>query len=628
VSYRVPAFWDGGNTFRARLVATQPGEWSWSTGNATGDNGLDNKSGGFTAIAWTEADKQDNPNRRGFLRVQGRHLEYQDGTPFFMTADTRSTLLTDLFRWNTNTNSPARSGVFFQDLVNYRKDRGFNTFQVISCFPSDLFDQLWQPITHGKKHAEGGSWPFGFLPPDAQGIAHPDFSSINPTYWQQLDRKFRYLSDQGMVLNLEVLRRSEGKILESQTNMNALIRYLWARYGCYNLIWSWMHIDAGMTPAYPEYQQLVQEFIRMLKLSHEALGGMPYGQPKTIMVPWGTCTDVGIATVPNLQLDTALNAAGNRFLDINSFSNLDRLGKCIPFMRQMFLRPSALPVVNVEPYWPTPDAFFPRHTFLTMEQQAQFAMYGCVLNGGSVLGHTWGCGYWTGAVSSTNRISTNMDAYRIASMGKLREFIMDFGHDYRLLTPAPAMLRYDQSSVSSMGGDYELHSLAMAPDRSFGLGFIAATLNSIDITGLPANAVYTLQWWHIDNGGWQGTTVLTTDGSGRLDIPNVPDLASGTPRGWAFRIRAGDRSAARPFSARIERTGAELQLRWPIRDNHVYDRYDYMAWWSPDLTEWHELTAPVTTPLGNQEMLMTVPDTLIRDNQRSFFRISETQLNP
>ena len=68
-TYKIPAFWDGGKTFRVRLVAIEPGTWTWSTGNKTGDKGLDNKQGSFDAVAWNESEIKDNPNRRGFIRV-------------------------------------------------------------------------------------------------------------------------------------------------------------------------------------------------------------------------------------------------------------------------------------------------------------------------------------------------------------------------------------------------------------------------------------------------------------------------------------------------------------------------------------------------------------------------------
>ena len=40
--------------------------------------------------AWTEAEKQANPLRRGFLRPTANHhaLEHADGTPFFALGDT------------------------------------------------------------------------------------------------------------------------------------------------------------------------------------------------------------------------------------------------------------------------------------------------------------------------------------------------------------------------------------------------------------------------------------------------------------------------------------------------------------------------------------------------------------
>jgi len=61
--YKIPAFWDGENTFRVRLVATEPGKWTWSSGKKTGDNGLDGKRGSFTAVAWTEAEKKAGDRR-------------------------------------------------------------------------------------------------------------------------------------------------------------------------------------------------------------------------------------------------------------------------------------------------------------------------------------------------------------------------------------------------------------------------------------------------------------------------------------------------------------------------------------------------------------------------------------
>ena len=81
---RIPAFWDGGQSFRVRMMGTVPGTWKWSTRMRTGDSGLDGKTGSFRVSAWTEPEKAENPNRRGIIRAtsNGRALEYPDGTPF------------------------------------------------------------------------------------------------------------------------------------------------------------------------------------------------------------------------------------------------------------------------------------------------------------------------------------------------------------------------------------------------------------------------------------------------------------------------------------------------------------------------------------------------------------------
>ena len=83
---RVYGFWDGGQTFRVRVVATAPGEWSWTSGsNQEDDKGLHQKSGSFTATSWTPEEILENPNRRGFIRAtaNGHAFEYADGTPFY-----------------------------------------------------------------------------------------------------------------------------------------------------------------------------------------------------------------------------------------------------------------------------------------------------------------------------------------------------------------------------------------------------------------------------------------------------------------------------------------------------------------------------------------------------------------
>src|SRR5512134_1786700 len=67
---RVHGFWDGDRIFKVRFVATAPGKWRWRSGsNQPDDAGLNGGVGGLTAVAWTDAEQQDNANRRGFVRA-------------------------------------------------------------------------------------------------------------------------------------------------------------------------------------------------------------------------------------------------------------------------------------------------------------------------------------------------------------------------------------------------------------------------------------------------------------------------------------------------------------------------------------------------------------------------------
>ena len=59
---RVYGFWDGDYLFRVRIVATAPGVWTWSSGSNQLDSGLNGQTGSFSAVDWTDAEKQENAN--------------------------------------------------------------------------------------------------------------------------------------------------------------------------------------------------------------------------------------------------------------------------------------------------------------------------------------------------------------------------------------------------------------------------------------------------------------------------------------------------------------------------------------------------------------------------------------
>jgi uncharacterized protein DUF5060 len=50
-------FWDGGDTFQVRVLATAPGRWTWKSGSNQADIGLTDHAGEFVAEQWSDAEK-------------------------------------------------------------------------------------------------------------------------------------------------------------------------------------------------------------------------------------------------------------------------------------------------------------------------------------------------------------------------------------------------------------------------------------------------------------------------------------------------------------------------------------------------------------------------------------------
>lgn len=548
-TYRVPVFWDGDNIFRVRLVATSPGEWTWRVIDSTinnEDRGFVGKTGSFVA---DPAEVHNNPNNRGFIRVasNNRTLEYADGTPFFYTADTSWSALTAVFGFDT---ANSISGISFKDYIAERKRQGFNGLNVIASFPDDTYlmqqgrnlDRkgtkrgLWSRATWGKKVAPNGATPFEMKEPGqpvTDASLEVDYRRIVPEYWQAVDERMQFLSDQGFVTLFESVRRHERWPFRAQEEKNAFynyIRYLWARYGCYNMIFSWVHHDTNSGNVYPGWLELVRD--AHLKLSKQLGNKMPYGQPRTAM-SFNT-------TLRNWDKDLP-NA-----LDVQNVSNAERDEDMHRWLKDIYLDQPAKPALNLEPFYPG----WGLHSQNEIEKglddttMAQMQMYGSVLSGG-LAGHAWGDAWYAGAAASTSRSSENggtivpnndpqrnaLKAFESQSMGHLKKFILDSGHDYKKLIPAAHTNLSDSQDFR--------HTLAMDEKADFALGFFTADLRSSPealpkLTNLKNSETYQFQWWDVTNGVWIDVGEITTDNSGTLKTPNVPN--NDRTKNWAYRI--------------------------------------------------------------------------------------------
>jgi hypothetical protein len=170
---------------------------------------VNGQSGVFDAAAPTRTEIAANPNLRGHVRVVAgrRYLEYADGTPFLMLADTL---------WSMNTLRCGAEGPF-EVWLRDRLKNGFNS----------VLTEFFEP----EQPNEGG---YAFEDNrDGRGT----FDKLNPAFFTALDRRMERLREAGLVVAAHPtwVGKQHGM---SAAGLLRVSRYLLARYGAYNLIWS------------------------------------------------------------------------------------------------------------------------------------------------------------------------------------------------------------------------------------------------------------------------------------------------------------------------------------------------------------------------------------------------------
>jgi hypothetical protein len=209
VTWRVPAFWRGGQHWTVRFSPPAPGEYSFHLESSDSANpDLNGHAGKITFLPYTGK----NPLlRHGMLRVSanGRYFEFHDGTPFYWLGDTWWSGLSDRLPWDG-----------FKKLTSDRKAKGFTVIQIVAGLipPEEL-----APVDPGFSNEGGPVW-------DSQ------FRRINPKYFDYADRRIRYLLDQGLI---PAIVGAWGPLLE-KTGIEVLKkhwRYVIARYGAYPAFW-------------------------------------------------------------------------------------------------------------------------------------------------------------------------------------------------------------------------------------------------------------------------------------------------------------------------------------------------------------------------------------------------------
>lgn len=535
---RIYGFWDGGQIFHLRIVATQPGTWTWKSGSSPEDPGLAGKSGSFTVVDWTEAEKTENPLRRGFVRATAnKHaLEHADGTPFFIIGDTWYSVPANRFRWYDDDNErPIGPTAGFKDYVRYRKAQGYNWLNIIAAFPNWMTDdKSWHIVMNdsakttvrsawlefgtgsAKNMDNEGGRPF-FFPGKVPGYENqfPDMDRINPEYFKYLDRKIDYLNANGFVPFIEVSRRDAGlcwyKYYGWPDSYARFIQYIFSRYQANNTVLSPIHLDIIDETVSPE------DYTAAIHVVEKKFGPPPFG---TLLSA-------------NANPSTLENWGDDSWVTLHQIGNM-REHNNYWYLTEIFNLKNPTPALNGEPYYSgyrdargPGSANYTRGATGGTELDNEFCRsgtYGSFLSGG-LAGHVYGAeGIWGADIEPTAPVKM-WDAFQWRSgteVQYLKTFAFSIGKRYQELVPLADLVSPNKTheTLSYQGWAY----CARTDDKQIFLAYFEKGCPQSQIRGAQLNSVYRAQWFNPRDGSWldAGKGKLVANKIGIIELPEFP----------------------------------------------------------------------------------------------------------
>lgn len=552
---RCYGYWDGGDSFKVRITADAPGNWSWVSGSNQQDAGLNGKRGGFAAVAWTEAEKQENPNRRGFPRAtkNGRALEYPDGTPYFIVGDFFYPASTWRYRWRDSdeTYDPADPEAGFKDLLKFRKTQGFNMVFIISSFANWAYDGRPAKFKDKAGVPMRDAWPNGnedraenmvnednerpfFFP--GKGVGYPevgaDFFRINPSYFRYLDKKMDYAADHGMGVLLETLRRDIAPYMKAYygaTNpdmaKNAVyhyIRYIFARYQAHPVVFAIYHYDCLCAP----YGLEPEELRIPLDGYHKKYGHPAFGQLVTTNVSGSTYRAWG-------HTDKA------PWVTLHATGNSPRDHAIGDFALEMYKLPNPIPIYGQEPWYIPNDS--PDEA-----RKNRSTMYAQLLNGGLAGVAYQAMGLTRGNRENSKQFVNMWESIKWHSANEVplaEKFVREGGIRPETLVPHRELLSVFKSGTEEKYVHYtdtsklkqEGWAYCMRTDdqRTFRI-YLERNAVRPDLSGALPNASYAAKWFNPRTGAWTSAGDLKADGAGRIVLPAAP---AGDDWGLSLSVR-------------------------------------------------------------------------------------------
>ena len=561
---RVFGFWNGGNVFCIRVTATSPGIWSYTTGASVSDPGLTGVNGAYLALEWTEAEKDDNPCRRGIIHAtaNGHAMEYADGTPYVMIGDTWWGLSSYRYPWvEDDIERPIGPDMTMKDMARHRLRQGYNTVGIIAAFPTwaknDGYPAVvkiddehetyvrgawgccsvseWLNDMVGESHVpardmhnEGGR-PFLF-PGKIKGYENicPDYDRINPEFFKILDKKINWLNANGITVFIEALRRDSSRTWKYYYDWpmcyTRYIQYLFARYQANNILFSPIHFDGNIqTIDSKEFNEPINLFIDL------------YGQP-----PFGTL----LGTNPPGSSKTAYGGPEEQH-----WKTFDQIGNWRDhqyhwLLTDIFHDLNPLPAINGEPYYSGHISFLKNGSEATLlignvesaedHMNCRSSIYGSVLSGayaGVLAGFEAG---WSGNVEPEELPYKLWDTMTFPASNQVRyvrDFLLSEGKAYQNLIPdAELVCPNFRGDVAGWRGWI---ACSATRDRDLVMGYSEKDAPSVNVRGLRPYDFYELTWFNPRNGKWtKYNKPIQVNDMGIAVCPPYPDDFD-----WAFKLK-------------------------------------------------------------------------------------------
>ena len=547
---RCYGFWDGGSTFRVRILATATGQWTWESGASVEDPGLQGIRGTFAAGAWTEAELEESICRRGMIRPSsnGHALEHADGTPFFLLGDTWWATPTFRFRWyDDDTPRPLGPTAGFKDYVRYRRNQQYNCIAMIAAFPNWANDgkptrwntqdgmvlrSAWpQAGTKSAKEMsdEAGRRAFAFpgvVPGHEEHF--PDLNRINPEYFHSLDKKVDYLNSQGMIPFIEVARRDIGqgwkRYYPWPDSYTRFIQYVWSRYQANICLFSPIHFDT------PAQSIAMEDWNSAANLVIDRYGHPPFG------------TLAGTNSNPS-SLQNWGHTDRARWLDFHQIGNR-RTHDVYEYLTEIFQATPPVPGINGEPYYDGMEDAEPGSD--KAARYCRSAMYGSVLSGG-LGGHIYGGGGWKGGLwSGEVEAASEYPIWKVIQwssadqMRHLKTFVLSEGQQYQELIPSTQALSPNRSgdAKSLDGWAY----CAATANRDLVLLYFEQDCPLSTLSGLHAGRDYQAHWHDPRTGRWldadPSSKMITVAADGTIRLPLFPGGKAKSDTDWSLKLRS------------------------------------------------------------------------------------------